>query len=244
MKLLICGVMGKMGQLLVDQVAANPQMTLIGGIDSRGRKMQDCDVFQTFDVAPLADVIIDFSYPDQLDTLLTYALQHHIPLVLATTGYTPQQEQAIISVSANLPIFRSANFSFGVLVMRKLLAVASELLGEGFDIELIEAHHNQKADAPSGTAKMLVKTINDALPLERDVVTAHQGKRITNTIGVHAIRAGAIAGDHTVLYASESESIEISHRALSKEVFAQGALRAATFIANKPNGLYTMDDLI
>ena len=169
MKLLICGVMGKMGQLLVDQVAANPQMTLIGGIDSRGRKMQDCDVFQTFDVAPLADVIIDFSYPDQLDTLLTYALQHHIPLVLATTGYTPQQEQAIISASANLPIFRSANFSFGVLVMRKLLAVASELLGEGFDIELIEAHHNQKADAPSGTAKMLVKTINDALPLERDV---------------------------------------------------------------------------
>lgn len=244
MKLLICGVMGKMGQLLVHQVVTNPQMTLLGGIDSKGRKMQDCDVFQTFDAAPLADVIIDFSYPDQLDSLLNYALQHHIPLVLATTGYTPQQEQAIISASEKLPIFRSANFSFGVLVMRKLLAVASELLSNGFDIELIEAHHNQKTDAPSGTAKLLVKSINDALPTHRDVVLTHQGKRNPNTIGIHAIRAGAIAGDHTVLFASDSESIEISHRAFSKEVFAQGALRAATFIANKPNGLYTMDDLI
>ena len=244
MKLLICGVMGKMGQLLVHQVTVNPQMTLLGGIDSRGRKMQGCDVFQSFDVAPLADVIIDFSYPDQLDSLLTYALQHRIPLVLATTGYTPQQEQAIISASEKLPIFRSANFSFGVLVMRKLLAVASELLSNGFDIELIEAHHNQKADAPSGTAKLLVKSINDALPSVRDVVLTHQGKRDPNTIGVHAIRAGAIAGDHTVLFASDSESIEISHRAFSKEVFAQGALRAALFIANKPNDLYTMDDLI
>lgn len=244
MKLLICGVMGKMGQLLVHQSLANPQMTLMGGVDSRGRKMQGCDIFQTFDDAPLADVIIDFSYPDQLDSLLTYALDHHIPMVLATTGYTPQQEQAIISASERLPIFRSANFSYGVLVMRKLLAVASELLGDGFDIELIEAHHNLKADSPSGTAKLLVKTINDALPSVRDVVFTHTGKRNPDTIGVHAIRAGAIAGDHTVLFASDSESIEISHRAFSKEVFAQGALRAATFIANKPNGLYTMDDLI
>lgn len=244
MKLLICGVMGKMGQLLVHQVGANPQITLIGGIDSKGRKMQDCDVFQSFDNAPLADVIIDFSYPDQLDSLLTYAFDHQIPLVLATTGYTLQQEQVILSASEKLPIFRSANFSYGVLVMRKLLAVASELLGNGFDIELMEAHHNQKADAPSGTAKLLVKSINDALPSQRDVVFTHQGKRNPDTIGVHAIRAGAIAGDHTVLFASDSESIEISHRAFSKEVFAQGALRAAAFIADKPNGLYTMDDLI
>ncbi len=245
MKILITGILGKMGRLVSDQVLSNPQLTLIGGVDTKGRSCSDFEVYASLEDAPLADVIIDFSFPDQLKSLLSYAVNHHIPLVLATTGYTPKQEQSIFDASVNLPIFRSANFSYGVLIMRKLLTLATAHLSEGFDIELVEAHHNQKADAPSGTAKLLVKTINETLPSPRDVVLSHEhGKRNPNTIGVHALRAGAIAGDHTVLYASDSESIEISHRAFSKEVFAQGALRAATFITNKSNGLYSMDDLL
>jgi 4-hydroxy-tetrahydrodipicolinate reductase len=176
--------------------------------------------------------------------LLSYATENHVPLVLATTGYTFAQEEDIIAASRHLPIFRSANLSFGVLIMRKLLALATPYL-EDFDIELIEAHHNQKADAPSGTAKLLVKTINESLPVSRTVVLGHgHGKRNPDVIGVHAVRAGSIAGDHTVLFASEAESIEISHRAFSKEVFAQGALRAAAFIASQSVGLYSMDDLL
>ncbi len=244
MNILITGIMGKMGQLLAQQVLDNPQWTLLGGIDVKGRQCAGVTTYTSLDNAPLADVIIDFSYPQQLDSLLKFALKHQIPLVLATTGYTPAQEEDIILASRQLPIFRSANFSFGVLIMRKLLALATPYLKD-FDIELVEAHHNKKADAPSGTAKLLVKTINESLPVSRDVVLGHgQGKRNPNTIGVHAIRAGAIAGDHTVLYASEAESIEISHRAFSKEVFAQGALRAATFIVSQSVGLYSMDDLL
>lgn len=245
MKILITGILGKMGQLVAHQVALNPHWTLVGGIDTRGRICNDFPVFSTLDDAPLADVIIDFSYPDQIEAILSYAKTHHIALVLATTGYTAVQEKSIVDAAEYLPVFRSANFSYGILIMRKLLALASEHLSEGFDIELIEAHHNKKADAPSGTAKLLVKSINDALPLPRTVVLAHdQGKRNPDTIGVHAIRAGAIAGDHTALFASESESIEISHRAFSKEVFALGALRAAAFIIDKSTGLYSMDDLL
>lgn len=245
MKILITGILGKMGQLTAHQVLSNPQWTLVGGVDTKGRTCKDFPVFSSLDDAPDADVIIDFSYPDHIEAILAYANTHHIPLVLATTGYTAKQEKSIVDASEYLPIFRSANFSFGILIMRKLLASATAFMSKGFDIELIEAHHNQKADAPSGTAKLLVKTINDSLPSAKEVVLGHhQGKRNPNTIGVHAIRAGAIAGDHTVLFASDSESIEISHRAFSKEVFAQGALRAATFIVNKPNGLYTMDDLL
>jgi 4-hydroxy-tetrahydrodipicolinate reductase len=245
MKILITGILGKMGRLVAHQAALNPQWILVGGIDTRGRTCNDFPVFSTLDEAPLTDVLIDFSYPDQIDAILSYSKTHQIPLVLATTGYTTEQEQMIADASQHLPIFRSANFSYGILIMRKLLALAGEYLNEGFDIELVEAHHNKKADAPSGTAKLLVKSVNDALPLPRTVVLAHdQGKRNPHVIGVHAIRAGAIAGDHTVLFASESESIEISHRAFSKDVFAQGALRAAAFIVNKSKGLYSMDDLL
>jgi 4-hydroxy-tetrahydrodipicolinate reductase len=244
MKVLICGILGKMGRLIAHQVLSNPQLTLLGGIDTKGRHCNDFAVYATLSDAPLADVIIDFSYPDQLDSLLSYAKEKKIPLVLATTGYSAIQEASIVSASRHLPIFRSANFSFGVLIMRKLLALATPYL-EDFDIELIEAHHNKKADAPSGTAKLLVKTINESLSVSKDVVLGHgQGKRSPDVIGVHAIRAGSIAGDHTVLYASEAESIEISHRAFSKEVFAQGALRAATFIVSQSVGLYSMDDLL
>jgi 4-hydroxy-tetrahydrodipicolinate reductase len=244
MKILITGILGKMGQLTAHQIRFNPQWTLVGGIDTKGRTSNDFPVFSSLDDAPLSDVIIDFSYPEQIESLLSYAKSHQVPLVLATTGYTAVQEQAIVDASELLPIFRSANFSYGILIMRKLLTLATQQLSEGFDIELVEAHHNKKADAPSGTAKLLIKSINEALPLPKEVVSGHQGKRNPDTIGVFAIRAGAIAGDHSVLFASDWESIEISHRAFSKEVFAQGALRAAKFIVDKSKGLYSMDDLL
>lgn len=244
MNILIYGILGKMGQRVADQISLSNHLDLVGGVDPKGRTSERFPVYAHIEDAPSADVIIDFSYPDALEHLLSYAISHHIPCVLATTGYSQQQLDIILEASAHIPIFHSANYSFGVLVMRRLLALATTYL-EDFDIELIEAHHNRKADAPSGTAKLLVNTINETLPSARTVVTGHvDGKRKPDTIGVHAIRAGSIVGDHTVLFASESESLEISHRAFSKEVFAQGALRAAQFIVSAPVGLYSMDDLL
>jgi 4-hydroxy-tetrahydrodipicolinate reductase len=244
MNILIYGIFGKMGQRVAQQIMQSQNHTLVGGVDPKGRTSESFEVFARIEDAPMADVIIDFSYPEALENILTFAISHHVPLVLATTGYTDEQLQTIQKASAHIPIFQSSNTSFGVLVMRKLLALATSYLGD-FDIELIEAHHNRKADAPSGTAKLLVSTINESLPVARTVVNGnHEGKRKSDAIGVHAIRAGAIVGDHTVLFANESESIEISHRAFSKEVFAQGALRAAQFIISAPVGLYSMDDLI
>lgn len=244
MNILIYGILGKMGQRVADQIFLSNHLNLVGGVDPKGRTSERFPVYAHIEDAPSADVIIDFSYPDALENILSYAISHQLPLVLATTGYSQQQLEAIQEASAHIPIFHSSNYSFGVLVMRKLLALATSYL-QDFDIELIEAHHNRKADAPSGTAKLLVSTINESLPVARTVVNGnHEGKRKSDAIGVHAIRAGAIVGDHTVLFANESESIEISHRAFSKEVFAQGALRAAQFIISAPVGLYSMDDLI
>ncbi len=244
MNILIYGILGKMGQRVAHEVTHSKNLNLVGGVDPKGRTSDRFPVYAHIEDAPSADVIIDFSYPDAIEHLLSYTISHHVPLVLATTGYTDEQLKAIQEASALIPIFHSANYSFGVLVMRKLLALATSYL-QDFDIELIEAHHNRKADAPSGTAKLLVNTINETLPAARTVVTGHvDGKRKPDTIGIHAIRAGSIVGDHTVLFAGESESIEISHRAFSKEVFAQGALRAAQFITSAPVGLYSMDDLL
>ncbi len=244
MNILISGILGKMGHLIAHQTSESNMFTLLGGIDAKGRTTAQFIVYKTFTDAPVADVIIDFSYPEAIEPLCQYAIEKNIPLVLGTTGYTPAQQLLIRQTSEKIPVFQSANFSYGVLVMRRLLTLAAPYLKD-FDIELVEAHHNQKADAPSGTAKLLIKTINEALPVERESVSGHgNGKRIPDTIGVHAIRAGSIPGDHSVLFASESESIEISHRAFSKDVFAQGALRAAQFIVSASVGYYTMDDLL
>ena len=170
-----------------------------------------------------ADVVIDFSVPDAIYDIVQYCEKHKVPLVSAVTGYSDEQEKIIDKLSQSIPVLRSSNFSIGMNVMRKLVQKAAEILE--WDTEIIEMHHNRKKDAPSGTAIMLEKSI---------------GK----DINIHSVRAGSIIGEHTVLFAADNEIIEITHRAFSKNIFAEGAIKAARFIAKASKGMYDMDDIL
>lgn len=196
---------------------------------------------------PKADVLIDFSHPDGLTPMLNAAMQKNMPIVIATTGYTKQQILQIEEAAKMIPIFFSFNMSFGVYLLAALSQTAAKALGEDFDIEIIEKHHNQKIDAPSGTALLLADAVNQVVsnPYEicYDRHLRHQ-KREKNEIGIHSIRGGSIVGDHEVIFAGNDEILTISHHAQSKKVFASGALRAALFIKHKKNGLYNMKDLL
>ena len=194
-----------------------------------------------------ADVIVDCSTAAAVGTIVSYALAKKIPIVICTTALEEETLRQIDAASAEIPVFLSANMSLGVNLMAGLVKTATKALnGVGFDIEIIERHHSQKIDAPSGTAKLLADSIFEAIgprPMvyDRSPLLAKRG---AGEIGIHSIRGGNITGDHTVLFAGPEEIIEIKHSALSRKVFAQGALAAAKFIAARPAGLYTMDDLI
>jgi len=201
------------------------------------KSLEKCDV--------LADVIIDCSHADAVSSLIENA---KLPLVICTTGLSGATLAQVAEASKNIPILLSANMSLGVNVISKLAAQAAKTLNAaGFDIEIIEAHHNQKLDAPSGTAVLLADAINEALGGKMKYVydrSTYLQKRGADEIGMSAIRGGSIVGEHTVILAGQGEVVEITHRALSREIFARGAVAAAEFIKNKPAGLYTMDDLI
>lgn len=237
MNIAVYGSRGKMGSLVVDLLKHHGHQ--VYGVDPMDPTSHLNDI-------PIPEVLIDFSHFSQLDTLLTYALSHRVPLVIATTGYSAQQEAQIAEASKHLPIFKSANYSYGIVVLRQLIAEAVKRLEADFDIEVIEAHHNQKKDAPSGTAKLLVETIQKAGSLDHPATLGHptDEARQPHSIGVHAIRGGSIVGDHTVLFAGQHERITLSHQAESRSVFAYGAIKAAHFIIKQHPGLYSMDDLV
>jgi 4-hydroxy-tetrahydrodipicolinate reductase len=237
MNIAVYGSRGKMGSLMVELLSTQGHM--VYGVDP-------LDPSTTLTDIPTPDVLIDFSHVSQLDTLLTYALSHRVPLVIATTGYSSIQDAQIAEAAKRLPVFKSANYSYGIVVLRKLIAEAVKRLEADFDIEVIEAHHNQKKDAPSGTAKLLVDTIQNASALEHPVHLGHptDEARQPHSIGVHAIRGGSIVGDHTVLFAGAQERITLTHQAESRAVFAHGAIKAAHFIVKQHPGLYSMDDLV
>ena len=190
------------------------------------------------------DVAIDFSYPGNLEDLLGCAVRRGIPLVIGTTGLSQQQEEAIRAASAQIPIVRAKNFSTGVAVMRRLSRMAAQALGEEFDVEIVETHHNRKEDAPSGTALALLEAVD---PEERYArVYGREGRPGArgHEIGIHAVRGGTVAGEHSVHFFGPMEEIEIRHRADSREIFARGALRAAAFAVGAEPGLYTVDDVL
>jgi 4-hydroxy-tetrahydrodipicolinate reductase len=194
-----------------------------------------------------ADVIIDFSHPSALAPLLDMALDQKRPAIICTTGLDESQVARIRDVSKNIPVFFSANMSLGVNLMMALSKTAAKLLGQDFDIEIVEKHHNQKIDAPSGTALMLADGISGVLSQKPQYVYDRHSKRARRTkneIGLHAIRGGTITGEHDVIFAGRDEILTISHSASSKEVFATGAVSAAVFMAGKPAGLYDMNDMI
>ena len=192
-----------------------------------------------------SDGIIDFSHFSLTEEILKYAIEINSPLVIATTGHTDEQKLKIEEASKKIAILKATNTSLGVNIMNQIVSYATKLLAD-FDIELIEKHHNRKIDAPSGTAVTLLEVINESFSEKKNFVYGREGnkKREKNEIGVHAIRAGNIVGEHTVIFSSGDEIIEIKHEALSRKIFADGAVKAILSLTNKPSGLYLMKDIL
>ena len=241
------GACGKMGQNIAECALDNKDIKIVAGVD-KFNNGANFPVFSTFsEINVEADVIIDFSNPALLDDMLEFATAKKIPVVIATTGFSNAQIEKIKNISNKIPVFFTFNMSLGVNLLCSLAKKAANILGEGFDIEIIEKHHNQKIDAPSGTAIMLANAVNgvfdDKLTYEYDR-HSKRAKRPKNEIGIHSVRGGTIVGEHDVIFAGRDEVITLSHAAHSKQVFAVGALRAAKFIADKPQGLYDMNDIL
>lgn len=237
-----------MGKNVIDAVKNNnDKFTIVAGVDKTNLK-QDFPVYSSLkDVKEPADVVIDFSFHTAIPQLVEDAVALSLPVVIATTGLDAKEEAIVLEKSTQIPIFMSANMSLGVNLLVKLVTDAAKILHENSDIEIIEKHHNQKMDAPSGTAIMIAKAINSALGNIFNFTYGRNpstGKRTKNELGIHAIRGGTIVGEHEVIFAGRDEIIEIKHTALSRAIFAEGALRAAEFIIGKSPKLYSMKDLL
>ncbi len=245
---LMSGCNGKMGQVITRLAEQYDDIRIAAGYDISDHIKNDYPVFTDLKNCNAAiDVIIDFSNPSALEGLLTFATQRHLPVIMCTTGLSPVQKSMLTQASREIPVFFSANMSLGVNLLIDLVKKAAKLLDANFDIEIIEKHHNQKLDAPSGTALAIADSINDVLDQKHEFVYdrhSRRKKRSKNEIGIHAIRGGTIVGEHSVIFAGNDEIIEINHSAMSKDIFATGALRAARFIYGKKPGMYDMNDLI
>ena len=246
MNVLVYGF-GLMGKKVTQAVRDNAQMNLVGVVSPVFDAKIDEKMYASLnEVHEKVDAIIDFSHPDNLNDILKFGVKNHCALVLATTGYSEQQILHIEEASSQIPIFQSYNTSFGVSMLTKIVKeVAKEFYENGYDIEIIEKHHNQKIDAPSGTAKLLYDVIHEDIEETKEVYdrsTVHH-KRERNEVGIQSVRAGTIFGEHSVLFAGHDEIIEVKHTALSKEVFVQGAISACLKIADKENGLFSLKNL-
>lgn len=247
--LIISGCNGRMGRVLEELCAAAPDIQITAGFDILGTADRAFPVYATpAECTAAADVVVDFSHPAALTALLAFCVGRHIPVVLATTGYSREQSVEIEAAARSIPVFRSANFSLGVNVLTELARQAALLLGEDFDVEIVERHHNKKVDAPSGTALLLADALASSLPYEPEYVYDRHSvrrPRDRHEIGISSLRGGTIAGDHEILFAGRDEVIELRHSAQSREVFASGALKAARFLAlRRSPGLYGMGELM
>jgi 4-hydroxy-tetrahydrodipicolinate reductase len=235
MKIAILGA-GAMGNVLRDMIEETEGVTCLGMIEPlNGGRLED--------VKEEADVVIDFSNPGNLPMMAEFAEKRKTALVIATTGFSPEQVQTIKEISEKVPVVYAANFSLGITVMRKTAVDLSKALGESFDIEIVEKHHNKKLDSPSGTAKMLANAMNHDGKYEQ--IYGREGDRKRGKeIGIHAVRGGTIAGAHTILFAGQDEILKLTHAASSKKIFAAGAIQAAKFVNEKKTGLYDMEDVL
>ncbi len=249
LKIIISGCSGHMGRVVESLCAADPNVEAVAGFDVIGPTDREFPVFSSpAQCTVRADAVIDCSSPAALDGLLEFGKSRKIPLVLATTGYTPEQVAQIGASALEVPIFRSANMSLGINVLLELVRKASAVLGDSYDIEIVERHHRRKVDAPSGTALMIADAAASACGHETEYVyERHSARRPRDKkeIGISALRGGTIVGEHEIIFAGHDEVMEIKHTALSREIFAQGALEAAKFMAamNRP-GLYDMSMLV
>ena len=244
----ICGANGKMGKVIYDVISNRNDCKVISGIDINTEKYADFPIVSKPNELPVKpDVIIDFSNPASLDGLIEYGLTTGCGIVFATTGYSSEQIAKIKKTAEQIPVFFTFNMSLGINLLVELSKKVAALLGGQFDIEIVEKHHNQKIDAPSGTAIMLADAINEVLDNSNQYTYdrhSQRKKREKNEIGIHSVRGGTIVGDHEVIFAGRDEVITLSHHAASKEVFAVGSVNAAVFISGKKSGLYDMSQLI
>ncbi len=246
---IIHGCNGKVGQVISNLAKEDDEINVVAGIDVSDNVNNYYPVFTDIDTCDVeADVVIDFSIAKAVDKLLVFCKARRLPVVLCTTGLSEEQIFKIRDLSRELPVLRSGNMSLGINTVMKMLKVVSKALADaGYDIEIVEKHHNQKLDAPSGTALMLADTINEQLGCEYEYKYDRSNireKRPKKEIGISAVRGGTIVGDYDVIFAGEDEVIQITHRAYSKGVFAKGAIEAAKFLAGKPTGLYDMADVL
>lgn len=245
---IINGANGKMGQVLAGVIAKSDDIKVIAGVDKFPDSIKnDFPVYLSLESCKEnADMMIDFSRPEALPANLQYAIQRQIPIVIATTGFSPEEKKHIYEAARSIPVFFAANMSLGVNLQMELAKNAAAFLGEAYDIEIIEKHHNQKVDAPSGTALAIADFINEAFTDPKEYVYGRHSKteRRGREIGIHAVRGGTIPGEHSVLFIGTDEIIEINHSAQSRQIFAFGAVRAARFLYGKPAGLYNMSDVI
>ena len=246
--IILCGANGRMGKFITEAVSKRDDMRIVAGVDLNTESAAGFPVFATIsEVLVPADVIVDFSNPALLDSILDYVKEKNIPAVLATTGYSAEATAKIKKAAELSPIFFTFNMSLGVNLLVSLSKKAAEVLGDNFDVEIVEKHHNQKLDAPSGTAVMLANAINEVygneMTYEFDRHSKRE-KRPQKQIGIHSIRGGNIVGEHDVIFAGHDEVITLSHHASSREVFALGAVKAALFMKGKAPGLYDMNDVI
>ena len=248
-KIILRGCNGKMGSVVTQMVEEDENVVIAAGIDvSKGRE-DKYPVFYSFAQCNIdADVIIDFSSPVNVREMLDFAMKRGIGIVICTTGFSKEDQELIEDASKKVPILRSANMSMGINLLLKLVKEAAQVLADaGFDIEIIEKHHNKKVDAPSGTALALADSINEALNNRYEYVynrTDIRAPRVKNELGISSLRGGTIVGEHEIIYAGSDEVIEIKHTAYSKAIFAKGAIQAAKFLSDKPPGMYNMNDVI
>ena len=246
-RIILCGACGKMGGNVLSLLENDENAVAVCGVDLFPKQI-GIPVYTSFaDVKEQADVIIDFSSAENVEERLEYAKTHNLGIVLASTGFTPTQLALIDEYAKTTAIFKTANLSLGVNLMQALCKAAAQVLGNAYDVEIIERHHNLKKDAPSGTALMLADSVNQAFDNQKRYVHGRSGivgARDKNEIGMHAVRGGTIVGEHEVMFAGEDEIITITHTASSKRVFATGAIRAAKFIHGKAAGMYEMKDIL
>lgn len=240
LKILITGAKGRMGQALITSATNDPATEAHRTIDVGDSLLPNLEA---------CDSVIDFSHHSFATELVTACQRLNKPLVIGTTGHTDAELELISNAAKTLPIVKAGNYSIGVNTLFWLTRKAAEILGESFDLEVLEMHHNKKIDAPSGTARRLVEVLAEVRGLSYKENVAHGregniGARPKKEIGLHAIRGGDVVGDHTVIYAADGERVELTHKASSREIFANGAVRASKWLVGKPAGLYDMEDVL
>lgn len=264
LKVILHGCNGRMGKVLQQMIAASDNICVAAGIDRDIEVVTECDSFNKNnlnntnskkfpiymdlrDCTEAADVVIDFSNHAAVTNLLNACVDKNLPVVIATTALEENELSLLKEAALSIPVFHSFNMSLGINLIAKLMNTVMSVLEDDFNVEIVEKHHNKKKDSPSGTALLLADAVNDACKVKKEYIYGRNGKddecKLTE-LGIHAVRGGSIPGEHTLIFAGEDEIIEITHTALSRNIFAKGALKAAQYVAGKENGLYSMREMI